>query len=362
MPSPQFWRQLNSFLYLVYRWFVISLVAAVLATGASGQAKKRRGPRALAVLEMGVNQPAAPATKEKPLISGVVFPRLYPVAVLENGVYNDGSIYQARPMPLAVQKGVVYDVQRAGVQAGAFTVEQPSRLHGAWVGTGAWEPGLKVNSTGQPPPEAQQLDDAPPRLKRARTSDQPSAPKKTDAPWGTARWLVAISDADNYDVRPYDYSSTPEWKRRHSAEMLALAQRELASYTRCQAAHSKSCAMKLEDVELRAFDLETNNDAEIVLTARTRRMAAGREQSIYLALLGRVGWQAQVAKVFSSVTDDAHLESTGRLELVDAVDADGDGRGELLFRELSDRETGWVLYKSGPDKLVKIFDTFASAE
>jgi hypothetical protein len=305
---------------------------------------------------MGINQPPSAPVKEKPLVSGVGFPRLYPITVLENGVFNDGSVYQARPAPLAVQKGVVYDVQRAGVQEGSFTIQQPSQLHGAWVGTGNWEPGFKVNSSEQPPPEAQQTDDAPPRLKRSASTSKLSQPRNVNAPWATARWLAAISDAENYDTRPYDYPWTPEWKKRYSGEMVTLAQRELEAYTRCQAGRGKPCVRKLEDVELRAFDLETSNDAELVLTARTKRQIAGQEQSVYVAVVGRVGWQAQVAKVFASVTDDAHLDGNGRLEFIDAVDADGDGRGELLFRRVHERTQAFELYRVGRERMFKLFD------
>jgi len=62
-------------------------------------------------------------------------------------------------------------------------------------------------------------------------------------------------------------------------------------------------------------------------------------------------------KLFVSVTDKFHLDMTPRLELIDAVDADGNGRGELLFRETSDQGSGWILYRVGADKLAKAFDS-----
>lgn len=61
--------------------------------------------------------------------------------------------------------------------------------------------------------------------------------------------------------------------------------------------------------------------------------------------------------LYVGVTDKFHLDITPRLELVDAVDADGDGRGELLFRETSDIGTGWVIYRASADKLWKLFDS-----
>jgi hypothetical protein len=62
-------------------------------------------------------------------------------------------------------------------------------------------------------------------------------------------------------------------------------------------------------------------------------------------------------KLYAGVTDRFHLDLTPRLELVDAVDADGDGRGELLFRETSDSGSGWVIYRATADKLWKMYDS-----
>jgi hypothetical protein len=64
-----------------------------------------------------------------------------------------------------------------------------------------------------------------------------------------------------------------------------------------------------------------------------------------------------IHKLYAGVTDKYHLDITPRLELIDAVDADGDGRGELLFRETSDAGTGWVIYRANADKLWKMFDS-----
>jgi hypothetical protein len=351
----------NCPLYLVCRWFVMVALVTSLAGNLAAQTRKQRGPRALAVLEMGppAEVPAPTTPERKPMAVGVGFPRLRPITVLENGNYNDATIYQATPVPLALQIDVVYDVQRGGVPQGQFTVKQPSQLHGAWVAVGSWQPGLIVNAGGEKPFQTQKPeDDAPPRLKRGggdSGAGKAAQAKKIPNPSLTqARWLVAVSDDGTYDPRPYDYAWTPEWKRCHTAEMLALAQQEFASYTRCRAG-AKSCTAKLEDVEVRAFDLETNNDVELVLTARARRIA-GSEQYVYLVVIGRVGWQAQVTRVFASVTDDAHLDTTGRMEFIDAVDADGDGRGELLFRRVHNSTQSFELFRVGREQVWKLFD------
>ncbi len=63
----------------------------------------------------------------------------------------------------------------------------------------------------------------------------------------------------------------------------------------------------------------------------------------------------ELHKVFASVTDTLHFDVLSRLELIDAVDADGDGRGELLFRQVSDGGNAFVLYRVIGDKLWPLF-------
>jgi hypothetical protein len=62
-------------------------------------------------------------------------------------------------------------------------------------------------------------------------------------------------------------------------------------------------------------------------------------------------------KLFSSVTDSAHLDVFPRLELIDAVDAEGTGRGDLLFRAAGGDTPSYQLYHVGPDSLRKLFDS-----
>jgi len=61
--------------------------------------------------------------------------------------------------------------------------------------------------------------------------------------------------------------------------------------------------------------------------------------------------------MYVGVTDKYHLDLTPRLELIDVVDADGDGRGEFLFREVTDGGNGWVIYRATADKLWKMYDS-----
>jgi hypothetical protein len=61
-------------------------------------------------------------------------------------------------------------------------------------------------------------------------------------------------------------------------------------------------------------------------------------------------------KLFSSVTDSRHEDVFPRLELIDAVDAEGTGRGDLIFRAYNGGASSYELYHVGPDALRKLFD------
>jgi hypothetical protein len=76
--------------------------------------------------------------------------RLVPVAVLDgglllgseppNGQLQDGGIYLARPVPLALAGAVEYELQQNGKPVGLFDVRSAGQEQGAWVGHGAWKP------------------------------------------------------------------------------------------------------------------------------------------------------------------------------------------------------------------------------
>ena len=72
-------------------------------------------------------------------------------------------------------------------------------------------------------------------------------------------------------------------------------------------------------------------------------------------LVARDDMYGDLHKVFASVTDTKHFDVLSRLELIDAVDADGDGRGELLFRQVSDAGSAFVLYRVIGDRLWPLF-------
>ena len=117
---------------------------------------------------------------------------------------------------------------------------------------------------------------------------------------------------------------------------------------------------------MKAFDLWGNNQPVMVFTAdahmpppptNTTHAAPDSDLQYSILLVANHDIYNNLHKLFVGVTDKYHLDINPRLELVDALDADGDGRGELLFREISDNGNGWIIYRATPDKLAKLFDS-----
>jgi len=194
--------------------------------------------------------------------------------------------------------------------------------------------------------------------------------------------VPAISDAGGPDPQPYKFywKAGEEEERRN--QMLALAADEVMAYantlaknripakppaaakTTSAAGHkppAKPALPMLENVQFRAFDVWVNNQPVMILSAEAHfppaRGATTVPEQYSITLVTRTDIYGNPRKLYSGVTDKFHLDVTPRLELIDAVDADGDGRGELLFRESTEAGGGYVLYRAGADKLWKLFDS-----
>ncbi|HLB88951.1 MAG TPA: hypothetical protein VJK29_14955, partial [Terriglobales bacterium] len=105
-------------------------------------------------------------------------------------------------------------------------------------------------------------------------------------------------------------------------------------------------------------DLSNSNQAVLVLTAKARmprRSDASAGLQYYVTLVAREDLYGELHKAFSNVTDTLHLDILPRLEMIDAVDADGDGRGELLFRQISDAGSAFAVYRVIGDQLWPLF-------
>lgn len=196
-----------------------------------------------------------------------------------------------------------------------------------------------------------------------------------------AQIIPAISDAGGPAPHPYTFEWVKGDEDDRRKQLLDLAKAEVRAYvaarikasTAPSPAHTTTArrAVKvpdplLENVKMVAYDLWNSNQPIIVFSATAHMpppVAGGvhtqtdtdLEYSIMLVTYPDI--YNNLHKLYSGVTDKFHLDVTPRMDLIDAVDADGDGRGELLFRETSDLGTGWGIYRATADKLWKMYDS-----
>lgn len=223
-----------------------------------------------------------------------------------------------------------------------------------------------------PPPE--QLPTA--AAAQAKASSQ-GAKKPSAAGSGATKIFPAISDAGGPDPLPYKYELKPEEEQQFRVKMLALAAgevltraRQLASETISPGPPSRTSPLgkasakppqpSFDDVQLRVFDLTSNNEPVLVLTAKARMPqrpnTTGAALQYFVTLVARNDIYGELHKVLANVTDTEHLDVSPRMELIDAVDADGDGRGELLFRQISDAGSAFVIDRVVGDRVYTLFE------
>jgi hypothetical protein len=109
-------------------------------------------------------------------------------------------------------------------------------------------------------------------------------------------------------------------------------------------------------VQLRVFDLSNSNEPVLVLTANAKMPSGARDVEFMTAVVAREDIYGDLHKVFAETTDNQHLDVVPKYELIDAVDADGDGRGELLFRMSWDNGSAFSMYRVIGDRLWRLFE------
>ena len=382
------------------RTFLTSLgLLALVFTAATISAQHRTAHklRATALLEVTTDQ------------AGVVTTRVIPVTILDEGRFRDASIYKATPRPMALENGIVYEAQKSGTAAGYVTIVNSVNNNG-WTALGKWQPAVTAKkaetpqpatpvdqrpvlhrgdsaaapaATASPTPEqpvsantsppAPEDTDRPVLRRRPPEKPEPEQPpsaKPTPIPEGTipatgaavftpgTRTLVGVSDTEPSDSRSFDFSWKPGEEQQMEAKMLKLALAQLPHE------NSQLTPNSLKNVVMRSFDLDLSNDAVIVLSAEIpgSYLAPGAKDnpgkfiSRYVTVIARVDFEGVPRKLASSVTDSSRLDVAPRLELVDAVDVDGDGLAELLFREYSFDEKGFIVYGVGRNSVTKVFE------
>ena len=237
------------------------------------------------------------------------------------------------------------------------------------------DPNRPTLKRGKPAPARAEPEPSPTAPVAKTTAHAPSAASKV-AP---AQLIPAISDADSPEPHSYIYDVKPDEELTLRNKVVALAVDEVRlrakqltsqsagspepvrSSKARTAARAKPEPPNFEDVQFRVFDLSNSNEPTMVLTA-TASLPEHTGQNdtaelhYFIAIVARQDINGDVHKAFSNVTDNQHLDVIPRFELIDAVDVDGDGRAELLFRKVYDASSAFVVYRVIGDQLYALFD------
>jgi hypothetical protein len=169
-----------------------------------------------------------------------------------------------------------------------------------------------------------------------------------------------VSDAGKYETRSLLYAMNAEERTARSGQMRALAVSEIRNFSSKRNTPALPATAAITDYDLRAYDLDFSNSPTLVLTARlavdSAKALRGGEFDYFVTVVAREDINGTPIKIFSSVSDSNHLDAFARMEIIDAVDADANGRGDLLFRQYSDTSVTYGLYRVFPYQMEKVFE------
>jgi hypothetical protein len=217
-----------------------------------------------------------------------------------------------------------------------------------------------------------------PTLKRGKSSGDNLvvAPTLMGLP-AQMQQAVAVSDAKSHLEHEWSYSwANPddELKMKSALEEVARtalglnppspapAPRKTAARKSAKPAPPPPPPAVLQDEQLRVFELSYGSGATLVLTARAEIPAdSGSAQHStrqkFVTLIAQPDLYGNLLVLLKSVTDDAHLDASPRMRLVDPVDALADNRGELLFELRGSTQRQFALYRILRGQAEKLFVT-----
>ncbi len=170
----------------------------------------------------------------------------------------------------------------------------------------------------------------------------------------------AVSDAGTYDTRSLLYVMNASEREDKAEQMRGLAMDAIRQFVAKRTTPGLPKAAHITDYDLRAFDLEYSNSPTLVFTGtlpvETAKALRGGDFNYFVTVVACEDVNGDPIKIFSSVSDSNHLDAFPRMEIIDAVDADANGRGDLLFRQYSDVGISYSLYRVFPYDMQKVFE------
>ena len=174
------------------------------------------------------------------------------------------------------------------------------------------------------------------------------------------RSYPAISDAAQHEMRSLLYPMNSVERTDKTDQMSTLALDELRKFVAKRNTPGLPKNAAITDYELRAYDLEYTNSPTFVFSGKLplpgTKALRGGEFDYFVTVVARIDVNGTPIEIFSSVTDSNHLDAFGRMEIIDAVDADANGRGDLLFRLYSDTGVSYSLFRVYPYEMKKVFE------
>jgi len=177
---------------------------------------------------------------------------------------------------------------------------------------------------------------------------------------------VAVSDATEHPEHTWNYNwANPDDEDKMQSAMEDAARtalglnsppapkrtsRTTATHSAAKPAGSPPAPLLVE--KFRVFELAYGSGATMVLTAHTADAGA---QEKFVTLIAQPDLYGGVNVLVKNVTDAAHLDDTPRMRLVDAVEAEKDNRGELLFELRGKTERQFALYRVLRGDATRIF-------
>jgi hypothetical protein len=285
------------------------------------------------------------------------------------------------------------DSSSAPAQTGQTTPSQKPSSGGASTSPGPASQNPPSSTKSESSPSASSESSAPvdspdrPVLRRQvpseGTHEQVKTGNEDETLKGPIQLIPAVSDADGPEPRSYTYQLKPEEEQNFLKKMLAMASEDVQARAAHLSAETEpsdktdakpatrtgtktgakatktvrsSPTPEFQNVQMKVFDLTSSNEPVLVLTATASIPNSKLNLQYSTALVAREDIYAELHKVFAQTTDNQHLDVLPKYEFIDAVDVDGDGRGELLFRTTSDSGTAFNIYAVIGDRLWPLFE------
>ena len=113
-------------------------------------------------------------------------------------------------------------------------------------------------------------------------------------------------------------------------------------------------ALTLADEQFHAFELDFGSGPVYVFSART---SGTEEATTYITLIAQPDFAGGIIPLYKSITPATLLEYEPRLKLVDAVDATGGGRADLLFELITHQSRQFALFSVKNGQAQEVFHT-----